>query len=262
MINLGKDSNGILGPQKNKVDLSALRVELLMEIIQHPAAVICHGEPEVNEEGLFHLVWNKIKSLPGEEKTKYVPKLLEAIHLPLTGKYFLFSLLRQFEHILEAKELIMMAGEKIDPTETREWYLVRTQKEAWVNIGECYKPMEVNGNTTYEYSECVLIDRFPFFIYATGNERDKAYQVEGPTAIEHLGLPYKVIVLLKLGAMWILMNTYQNGVVDKHSVRKQGPLVTDCVQIRLQDQSHQIQETLDIIQPPSAQIFKSRKSEI
>ena len=251
-------------PEVEKDDLSALPVELLLEIIQHPAAVIPCGEYVLNEEALFYLVWNKIKSAPEEEKTKYVPRLLKVIHLPLTGKYFLFFLLKEFRHIAEARELIMKAGERIDPTERREWYLVRAQKGAWVEMIESCKPIEMNGITTHEYSECILINGFPFFVCATSsaNENKREYHVESPMAIEHLELPYKLIVLLKLGSMWKTVNIYQNGFVERHPIRKQGPLTKDWVGIELQYQSLQSYEPLDTIQPCSTQLFRSRKSEI
>ena len=218
--------------------LSALPLELLLEIIQHPAAVISCESSTQNEEELFYLVWSKIKSLSGEEEAKYILKIVKAIHLPVTMKHFLFFLLREYEHISEAKELIMKAGDEIDPTEMREWYLARTKDSAWVQLFESYKPINVNGITTYEYSECILINGFPFFILATSpSDNEKEYHVESPLEIEHLGLPYQVVVLLQLAphsdSRWIPVNRYRNGVVKKTLIRKPGQLIKRWVAIKV-----------------------------
>ena len=211
----------------SKADLSALPVQLLLEIIQHPDAVICDGDAQENEKQLFSLIWNKIKFFSSEEKIKLIPRVPAAVHLPVTDKYFLFFLLRQFEHIPEAKELIMKAGELTNPSEGREWYLTRYKDEAKVQIWKQDKLIEINGKATDEFSDCVLIKGFPFFIYATcpdEKKNERKYYVESPIAIEHLGLPYKVTVLLKLESCsrFVTVNTYRNRIVERLFFRKSG----------------------------------------
>ena len=66
----------------SKDDLSALPVDLILEIIQHPAAVASYSATE-SEKQLFHIIWNKVKSFPEEQKTQWIPKVLKATHLPL-----------------------------------------------------------------------------------------------------------------------------------------------------------------------------------
>ena len=220
-------------PEVNKDDLSALLVELLIEIIQHPAAAMSYDDDEKNEEQLFHLSWDKIKSLPEEQKNKYIPKVLKAIHLPFTFEHFKFFLLREVGHIPDARDLIMKAGEKRHASETREWYLKRVTEVTWVKLKKPGKTIEVDGIVVNKYSQCVLIKGFPFFVYATSPSKgEKEYHVGSPWAIEHLGLPYKMKVELKFDSKYIPVNTYNNGVVDKFPVRKSGPLF-GCIKLRL-----------------------------
>ena len=202
-----------------KDELSDLPVDLLLEIIQHPAAQMVYGDPAESEKQLFHLIWNKIKSTSEETQIKYIPKVLKAVHLPVTDTLFLFFLLKEFEHIPKARDLIIKADETIDHRETREWYLRRYTGDVWFSIGGTSTPIVVNGITSNEYSTCALIKGFPFFIYVASNQKKKEYHVESPVAIEQLGLPHKVIVEMQNGqSQWVPVNTYHNGVVDKRPI--------------------------------------------
>ena len=206
-------------PAVNKDDLSALPVDFILEIIQHPAAQMCYGNYKKSEKQLFNLIWNRIKCLPEETKTIYIPKVLRAIHLPKTNMKFLFFLLKEFGHIPEIRQLIIEAEKETDASETREWYLMRSNRSAWVTVEKHNKPIEVNGITIDEYSVCVLVKGFPFFVYAiVPNSSRKRYHVESPVAIEHLGYPYKVILQMRKNKEWISVNTYHNGVVDKSAM--------------------------------------------
>ena len=228
----------------DKADLSALPVELLLEIFQHPAAVLVHGNPAESEKQLLHLLWDKVKLLPQKERDELFVKVLKAVHLPQVDNKFFFPLLKEVAHIPEAVQLIAKAGADVDLSETREWYLSRFRnaygvklfkcgkptlvddfnKPNWVGGWKCYKPIIVNGITSHKYSHCVLINGFPFFVYVKSpNKDEKEYHVESPWTIEHLGLPYKVILeILDDKAEWIPVNTYYNGVVDKLPVDKSG----------------------------------------
>ena len=161
-------------------------------------------------------IYGKVKSLPKEQKNDLVVRILKAIHLPQTDKHFLFFLLKEFGDIPEARDLIMSAGEKLHPSEKREWYLRRAQLSVQMTISVQDKLIEVNGGITNEYSECALIKGFPFFIYIKStSEGEKEYHVESPVAIEHLGLPYRVIVHFRQNEYrWLAANVYHNGMVD------------------------------------------------
>ena len=204
----------------NRDDLCALPVELLLEVIQHPAAVMDPDDAAESEKQMFYLIWNKMESTPEETKMEYVPKILKAIHLPVTDSIFLFFLLKLFAHIPEARELIIEADKKVDLPETREWYLERRDDGVWMMTNTQVKPMKINEIRTKEYSRCVLIKGFPFYIYMTSScndEFEQEYHVESPWAIEHLGLPYKVVVEIEKEneSEVIPVNTYHNGVVHK-----------------------------------------------
>ena len=82
-------------PKVNKDDLSELPVELILEIIGHPAARIDCCDPVESEKKLFHLIWKKIESTPEEVQIKYIPRVLKAVHLPVMDKLFLFSLSKE-----------------------------------------------------------------------------------------------------------------------------------------------------------------------
>ena len=132
----------------------------------------------------------------------------------------------------------MKAREKIDPSDKREWYLKRAMSGVNMEIPVQDKEIEVNGVTTDEHSECILIKGFPFFVYATysANEKEREYHVESPVAIEHLGLPYKVIVYLKHNSWpseWKTANVYYNGVVDKFSVQSNQDRYDDDIILRV-----------------------------
>ena len=220
-------------------DLSALPVVLLLEIIQHPAASMCDVCDAVeSEKRLFQLIWSKVKFFGEEQQVKLIPKILKAVHLPKVNLYFLFSLLKDVGHIPEARDLIMKAGEVIDVSETREWYLWRYFDSTRVKLFKsghptdwsglkCDKSLEVNGATIDVYSVCVLIKGFPFFVCAVSSPNNVEYQyhVESPVAIEHLGLPYKVVAFLKLDSAYRRVNTYHNGVVDRSPIHRSGELV-------------------------------------
>ena len=178
-----------------------------------------YGDFSESEKQMFHLIWDRVKCFSEEQKIEWIPKVLKVIHLPVTDKCFLFFLLREFRHIQEASDLIMKAGEEIDVAETREWYLAHFLDGAYVNLykcGEptgsseltCTKPIEVNGATSHQYSSCVLIKGFPFFVIVTSpNENETEYYVESPVAIEHLGLPYRVVVDITYVHLWYLTCT-------------------------------------------------------
>ena len=222
--------------------LSVLPVDVLLEIIKHPAAVLCQEDWETNEKQMSELLWNKVKSLPHELRAYYIPKILQAIHLPIImDKCFFFFLLKEFGHIPEAKDLIMKAGEKIDPAETREWYLFRCRDVVRLIATTEKKFIEVNGNKTNEYSLCVLMKGFPFFMYVIPHEekedkdtRDKVYQIESPVSIEHLGLPYKVIVEVKdKYGNYIPVNTYLKDKVEKIPINASYKDKDGCFTIRI-----------------------------
>ena len=151
---------------------------------------------------------------PEEAQIKYIPKVLKGVHLPVTDRDFLFFLLKKFAHIPEAKELIIQADQNVDISEIREWYMRCFRAVVLVNIGIDLKPIEVNRIISSEYSRCVSDQRIPVLrlCYIRWEE-------ESPVAIEHLGLPHRVILEMKNNQwQWVPVNTYHNGVVDKRPI--------------------------------------------
>ena len=130
----------------------------------------------------------------------------------------------------------MKAGQEIDPSETREWYLGRCSDVGRFKVGKCDKPIKVNGSKVHEHSECALVKGFPFFVYRTPstNGNENQYHIESPVAKEHLGLPYKVIVKLQIDQEYVHVNTYHNGIVDRVPVRRNGQLWNDWMSVKVQ----------------------------
>ena len=205
--------------------LSTLPLEMLIEIIGHPAATVRFMADVVsNEIKFFNFLYGKIESLSREEKVKYIPKILKAVHMPVTGQDYLFSVLKggmgEFWHIPEARDLLIEAGQEIDPLETREWYLERHHDSVEVKFldAHCLDLLEVSGETVIVCSKCVLISGFPFFIYSSPNRdryKEIDYYVGSPVAIEKMDLQGKLIVEIDHDDEELPVTTYHNGVVDR-----------------------------------------------
>ena len=74
---------------KSNLDFVKLSVDLLIELVESPEAVICDNNPEENEKQLFKLLWDSIEWMEGLTKRNYLRKILEAIHLPTIGEQYL-----------------------------------------------------------------------------------------------------------------------------------------------------------------------------
>ena len=99
-------------------ELDKLPVNSMLEVIRHPAAVICDNDPMQNEVMLARFSSE-------DEKGDHILKLLESIHLPQVSAAFLDTVEMQFSHIPGVKNLIKEARKEIDPAETREWYPIQ-----------------------------------------------------------------------------------------------------------------------------------------
>ena len=210
-------------------ELDKLPVKSVLEVIRHPAAVICDNEPMQNEEMLFQMMMARFSS--EDEKGDHILKLLESIHLPQVSAAFLDTTETQFGHIPGVKNLIKEARKEIDPAETREWYLPRYKNKVSVQIADQDNRIVVKGNVSYYYSPCVLVQGFSFFLYVYDYEYDEeeldrcAYDdiydpvniaLECPAPIEKMILPYplKVCAQLESGKRYIIQNTYYAGTAE------------------------------------------------
>ena len=74
---------------KSNLDFVKLSVDLLIELAESPKAVICDNNPEENEKQLFKLLWDDIAWMEEGAKREYLPKILEAVHLPCIGEKYI-----------------------------------------------------------------------------------------------------------------------------------------------------------------------------
>ena len=210
-------------------ELDKLPVKSVLEVIRHPAAVICDNDPMQNEEMLFQMMMARFSS--EDEKGDHILKLLESIHLPQVSAAFLDTAETQFRHIPAVKNLIKEARKEIDPAETREWYLPRYKNKASVQIEDHEENIYVRGEVSHLYSPRVLVQGFPFFLYVYDYEYEDeelegdAYHdiydpvniaLECPAPIEKVILPYplKVCSQLESGKRYIIENKYYAGKVE------------------------------------------------
>ena len=214
-------------------ELDKLSVKSVLEVIRHPAAVIC-DHPMQNEEKLFEMMMAILSS--EDERRDHILKLLESIHLPQVSAAFLDNTETQFRHIPGVKNLIKEARKEIDPAETREWYLPRYKNKAEVEITYQDKPISVKREEkimkTSHYSPCVLVQGFPFFLYVFDyeyeeHEYDMEFDICDPVnivlqsaaPIENIVLPYQLKVCAQLeresksGESYIIENKYYAGKV-------------------------------------------------
>ena len=107
------------------LEFNELPADLMIDMVQHPAAVICTGNPAENEKQLFALLWRKIASLPEEAQTEYIPKLLKAVHLPVIRDDYLKLIEKKVSHVEGTRDVLEEARKTVDWGESREWYLPR-----------------------------------------------------------------------------------------------------------------------------------------
>ncbi len=106
------------------LDVMEMTTEVLMGIIEHSATSI-HQDPTENEERLFQLGWNHLQSKSEDVWQKFLPRLLEVVHLPRVSDQFLKDLTRKVGHNETANKLIERA-KQIKSTFTH--YLTSTKK--------------------------------------------------------------------------------------------------------------------------------------
>ena len=94
---------------KSNMDFIKLPVSLQIELVKHPMAVVCEENPAENEKQLFPLLWNSIVWVEEEEQEQYVPKILNAVHLPCVSPDYLNYIESKVGHIQKAKDLIGQA---------------------------------------------------------------------------------------------------------------------------------------------------------
>ncbi len=97
-----ENAGEIVSKNLEMIDMST---SLLLEIIGNAATSI-HEDPAQNEERLFQMAWNVLHSRTNEEWTRFLPKLLKAVHLPQASDHFLSEIARKVEDSKEARSLI------------------------------------------------------------------------------------------------------------------------------------------------------------
>ena len=90
------------------LDIMQMTTPLLLNIIAMLGTVI-HENPTENEERLFQLGWNHLQSKPDNVLDKFLPKLLQRVHLPCVSDEFLADLARKFGDHEAANTIIVKA---------------------------------------------------------------------------------------------------------------------------------------------------------
>ncbi len=128
------------------LDLMKMSTSLLLAVLEHENASV-DGHPGRNEERLFQIGWNHLFAKSDSEWEMFLPKLLKAVHLPLTSEQFLCDLMKRVEDHKEAKALVekakllksTLADENIVPNgsameEKKIWCADRSLKSGSVSV--------------------------------------------------------------------------------------------------------------------------------
>ncbi len=128
------------------LDIMQMTTPLLLSIIGNVGTVI-HESPTKNEERLFQLGWNHLQSKSQDVLEKFLPQLLEAVHLPRVSDAFLTDLTRKFGNYETANTLIKKARhvkstlthyktttEEIDDLRILRWATSRFRKSGTVSV--------------------------------------------------------------------------------------------------------------------------------
>ena len=200
-------------PEIEKDDLSALPVDFLLEIIQHPAAVINQNhdsmydpvedktmyDPVENEHQLLCLALCKINTLEHHQKSELIPKFLKAVHLPLMSLTFLNSLQEQLDEFAGTSDLITEAIKTIHVLEYREWYLPRYKEKKYLKMSSQENAINVNGKRSNHYSPCFLLNGIPFFVYGFSENGENIFTIESPLLKLNLPYDFEVIAIISGG---------------------------------------------------------------
>ena len=138
---------------KSDMDFVRLPISLLIELVEHPAAVVCDENPAENEKQLFMLLWNSIAWLEDEHQKQYIPKILNAVHLPCVTSDYLQYIETKVGHISEAKDLIIKAKEMCESKARKAWATPRGKfrlpMQLKTNLAELERDNEVHSKGVF-----------------------------------------------------------------------------------------------------------------
>ena len=175
------------------LEFGDLPVDVILRLVEHPAAVISDKNCQDNEKRLFMLVLNRIRHSE-QEKQKYMAHLLEAIHLPQVDR----DVLEYIENIAgenpQLQAIIAKAKKPVDASEIRDWYLPRYKSKGTVKITENEVPLHFDETReTKFYSPSVLIQGVPWLVYVIKNDSQSVLHLDSPSKVEEMGFRYKMI---------------------------------------------------------------------
>ncbi len=159
------------------LDIMDMSIPLLLEIIGDDSTAV-DADPSENEERLLHFGLNRLQSEPDDVFRKYIPKLLDKVHLPKVSDKFLNSLTKKVDNFQEAKEIIDKAKDrkksmqlsfkaterypnKIDKC---RWDMSRFQDSGTMSI--ISRNVNVNSSRYQFFGEPVFIGGLPFCVGA------------------------------------------------------------------------------------------------
>ncbi len=116
------------------LDIFTLSTSLVLEIIADNSAAI-HSNQSQNEERLLQFGWNHLHTRSDEDWQAFIPKLLNAVHLPQVTVKFLCNLKHKVRSIREAKELVTKAELK----KNSKYMATATVPKIDMELGWCMK---------------------------------------------------------------------------------------------------------------------------
>ena len=179
--------------EASNLEFGDLPVDVMLRLVEHPAAVLCDKNCQENEKKLFLLVWNRIRHSE-QEKQKYVAHLLEAIHLPQVDR----DVMEYIENIAgenpQLQEIIARAKKAVYASEIKEWYLPRYKSKGTVKITENETALVVDEtHETKYYSHSVLIQGVPWLIYVMKTDGQSVLHLDSPSKVAEMGFGHKII---------------------------------------------------------------------
>ena len=179
--------------EASNLEFGDLPVDVMLRLIEHPAAVICDKNCQENEKKLFMLVWNRIRHSE-QEKQKYMAHLLEAMHLPQVDRDVLEYIEKIAGENPQLQEIITKAKKPVDASEIRDWYLPRYKSKGIVKITENEVPLHLDETReTKYYSSSVLIQGVPWLIYVIKSDGQSVLHLDSPSKVEEMGFGHKMI---------------------------------------------------------------------
>ena len=180
--------------EASNLEFGDLPVDVMLRLVEHPAAVLSDKNCQENEKKLFLLVWNKIRNSE-QEKQQYTAHLLQAIHLPqVDGDLMKYINEKIAGENSQLQEIIARAKKPVSPSEIKEWYLPRYKSKGTVKITENETALVVDEtHETKYYSHSVLIQGVPWLIYVIKTDGQSVLHLDSPSKVSEMGFGHKII---------------------------------------------------------------------